>query len=70
MYLFIVHKDMFFFIAMESILLWNIYRNIKFNIKFFPPNKISTGKNYVLHLQSRPFRFPPISDTRKLLFLT
>jgi hypothetical protein len=42
-------RDIFrilFFIAMESILLLNIYRNIKFNIKFFPQDKISTGKHY------------------------
>ena len=35
---------------MESILLLNIYRNIKFNIKFFPQDKILTGKNYVVHM--------------------
>ena len=28
----------------------NIYRDIKFNIKFFPPDTISTGKKYALHI--------------------
>jgi hypothetical protein len=35
---------------MESILFKNIYRNIKFNVKFFPPEKIMS---YNLHNKNR-----------------
>ena len=31
--------------------IFTIYRNIKFNIKFFPPDQISIRKNYVLHCE-------------------
>lgn len=50
MYLFIAHLDIFFYIAIKSILLYNIYRNIKYNIKFFPPDKFQPDKNDVLHI--------------------
>jgi hypothetical protein len=41
---------------------------IKFNIKFFPPDKISTGKNHVLHVQQEAEEMAQTDNPDNILY--